>query len=138
MSETENFLAHYGVVGMKWGRRKRPAAKVKVRTTATQGRKVTATGGTGQKPSADAVRTAVYKQKAKASTTDALSNRELKALNERLQLEQKYHQLTPATGSDRARKFVAEMILNSGKQNAQNAVNNIVAQQIQSLLNKKK
>ena len=139
MSDTDNFLAHYGVKGMKWGVRKKRGVEVsKVKTTAQRGQKVTAKGGTGQKPSPDAVRTAVLKQKAKASTTDSLSTKELKALTERMQLEKKYSELTPATGTDKARKFVSDLVLNSGKQNAQNAINNTISEQVAKVMAKKK
>lgn len=131
-----DFLAHYGVKGMKWGVRRDRHATVKVSTNVRPGRRVGTSGGTGQKASPDAVRAAVYKQKAKQSTTDALSNKELKALLNRMQMEQQYQQLIPKTKPQKARQFVSSLLLGTGKQQASRVVNTYAAQQVDSLLKK--
>ena len=111
-----NHLAHYGVKGMKWGRRKADGnSAVDVSTTAKPGQRVTAKGGTGQPASADAIRAATARQKAKASTTDALSNKELKDLVERWNLEQRYRDLATKDAMARrttGQKFVDKLIKN--------------------------
>ena len=137
-NRTESFLAHYGVVGMKWGVRKaRSDASVKVRTTARPGKRVTATGGQNQRPSNDAVRASIAKQKAKASTTDSLSNKELGDLVKRMQLEKQYSDLTPKTGSAKAKKFLADVLVNVGKQQATKAANDVAAKKIAEALKNK-
>lgn len=97
MAESDNGLAHYGVKGMKWGVRKnRPSAAdgpVEVRTQTRPGRRVTAKGGEYHSPSEDAVKRAKLGQRAKKSTVDSLSNKELKELVERMNLEQQYSRL---------------------------------------------
>lgn len=97
--KTETLLAHYGIKGMRWGRRKSEGSSaVEVSTTATPGKKVTAKGGQNSPPSSDAIRVAAAKQKAKTSTTDALSTKELQELVNRMNLEQQYSRLTETKG----------------------------------------
>ncbi len=87
-------LQHYGVLGMKWGvRRKSPGGPVSVTTTQRPGRRVKATGGDRQKAAGDAVAAAKLKRKARRSTTDSLSNKELQALVTRMNLEKQYRSL---------------------------------------------
>lgn len=107
MDETvEDFLAHYGVKGMRWGVRKKrrisppgeegsptskrrsPGEEVKVEVR--PGKKLKVSGGKGQLPSEDAIRTAALVQKAKKSGVQSLSNAELKALTDRMSSEQNF------------------------------------------------
>lgn len=119
LSDFEKVLAHYGVKGQRWGIRKPPgsppgpAEKILVKPIAGKGIKTA--GGKNQPISEDAIKAAVYLQKAKASSTASLSNNELKTLNERLQLEQKYRQLVPPKKNTvrRGQDFTKE-ILNVG------------------------
>lgn len=71
-------LMHYGVPGMKWGRRKPGTGKPSSRKK-----------GSGEK-SADAAEAHDKKSQAKTKGVASLSNAELKKLNERLNLEQNY------------------------------------------------
>lgn len=97
--ETEKILAHYGVLGMRWGRRKSEGSSaVEVSTTTAPGKKVVAKGGQNSPPSSDAIRVAAAKQKAKVSTTDSLSTKELQELVNRMNLEQQYNRLTETKG----------------------------------------
>lgn len=102
-------LKHYGVKGMKWGKRKHETRDVTV--SERPGRKVKAKGGTGQSASDDAKRIATVKQKAKASTTDALSNKELQDLVTRMNLEQQYARLNPKKQS-KGKAFVQKLFTN--------------------------
>ena len=110
--EFEEVLAHYGVKGMKWGVRKdrgdrdatfRKRAKEKnpvdVSVSQQPGKYVKGKGGQNQPASEDAITAATYRQQAKASTTDSLSNKELQTLVTRMNLEQQYNNL--ASQSDR-------------------------------------
>lgn len=72
MPTAEEFLEHYGVAGMKWGKRKaRPG------------------------PSKDAKRAAATQRKIKAGSVKALTNKELQEFNRRIDLEMKYNKVSP-------------------------------------------
>lgn len=79
MSEVE-YLAHYGVKGMRWGVRK------KDRGSSDDGPK-----------SEDASRARAHRSTVKKGGTDALSNKELQELVTRLNLEQQYSRLNAET-----------------------------------------
>lgn len=121
----EDFLAHYGVKGMRWGIR-RDRETTKVRASQSPGRKVKATGGDGQKASADATRAAINRQKAARSTTDSLSDAELKKLLNRMRMEVEYEKLKPESLQVRAAKFITSEFMNIGmniaKEMAVNAI----------------
>lgn len=90
----DSLLAHYGVKGMRWGvRRPEGSGPVAVTTRETPGRKVRASGGQGHKPSEDAVRATVLKQRAKKSSVHSLSNKDLQDLVTRMNLEKQYSTL---------------------------------------------
>lgn len=78
----EDFLAHYGVPGMKWGRRKGSS-----------------------RTAGDAKAVAPLRKKKPSQMT----NDELRKLNERMQLEQNYKKLNPNVAV-RGKKYVAATI----------------------------
>lgn len=125
MSEVEDFIQHFGTKGMKWGVRKRARGLV----TAAQG---------GPKPPAseDAKKAKVLKSTAKKST-DALSNKELQDLVTRMNLEQQYSRLSTGNRPP-VEKFVADTLLNIGKQQITKFANDTAAAQVASLIDKKK
>ena len=81
------YLEHFGVKGMRWGVRKR--------------QEPVSTGVAKTPMSSDAALTSKIRTKARTSGMSSLSNEELFALNQRLQLERQYSALTalPATKS---------------------------------------
>lgn len=83
---TDDFLEHYGVPGMRWGRRK-------ARDKPTYERSVSAPA---PRASEDARKTGSYQQRAKAGGTAALSTKELQELVTRQNLEAQYSRLNPA------------------------------------------
>ena len=94
-----NTLYHYGVLGMRWGRRKGS----------------TSSGTTGSKrrskKSEDYVRAKALKKK----RLSQLSNAELKELNNRMQLESQYKNLKKQNIST-GKKFVKDVIYDSSKE----------------------
>jgi len=133
MNPAETVLQHYGVKGMKWGKRKSVATSVT--TTATPGKRVKATGGTLQPASEDAIKTAATKQRAKKSTTDSLSTKELQELVTRMNLEQQYERL--AGPSNPAKKFIVDTLTNVGKQQLTKIAQDQAGKQVSELLKKK-
>ena len=81
------YLEHFGVKGMRWGVRKK--------------QEPVSTGVAKTPMSSDAALTSKIRTKARTSGMSSLSNEELFALNQRLQLERQYSTLTalPATKS---------------------------------------
>ena len=92
MNEAE--LYHHGVKGMKWG----------VRKTRTKSKR-----GSAKRvdpPSDDGYRAATLRKKARSGGKQALSNEELRILNERTQLEMNYNRLNPSQVEEGRRKVV--------------------------------
>jgi 2'-5' RNA ligase len=114
------FLAHYGIKGMKWGIRRDRTAR-DVQTTEKIGRrtKVKAEGGEHQPAAPDAVKVAATTQKLKRSGTAALSNDELREVIQRAQLEQQAVALTTSKG----KKFVKEITGQQAKQQVNAQIN---------------
>lgn len=110
----DGFLEHFGVRGMKWGHRKDKGTSavsgiedtsIKVKTSPG---KIEVSGGRGRMPHDDAVQAAAYRQIVKASSTHALSNKELQALVNRINLEQNYAKaVAPTTGNSPKNKAAA-------------------------------
>ena len=75
-------LYHFGVKGMRWG----------VRKASPSG-----SGTKSYKSSRDYNAANRLRRKAKGSGTKSLTNKEMKMLNTRLELEKKYNQLNPST-----------------------------------------
>lgn len=92
-----DFLAHYGVKGMKWGvRRDNPSGSGPQEVTITKNRrgKTVVKGGGGHGTSSDAVNTITAKQKAKASGISSLSDKELREAINRMNMEKQFAQLS--------------------------------------------
>lgn len=113
----QEFLEHYGVRGMKWGQRKdtSPTETAVKETLSRRGKtKLKTEGGSKQPATEDAIKAALTKQKMKESGTAALSNKELKDLSERMQLEVNVKRLDAET-SGGGKKFVKELVTQQGK-----------------------
>lgn len=91
-TDAENFLQHYGVLGMKWGKRKGPRHPA----------------------SDDALRAVEARMKAKNSGLQSLSNKEIQDLVSRMKLEQQYKQLNPPKYA-KARKAIKDFLIKEGQ-----------------------
>lgn len=136
-SSFEETLQHYGVKGMRWGRRKaedsgNPEVQVD-RTTKLSPSKIKTRKGGDLPASDDAVKAAAYKQAAKKSGPNALSNQQLQALVTRMNLEKQYSTLNP-TKSKATKKFVADFMLGVGKQQMAKVANDQAGKAIASVI----
>lgn len=104
MTTANDILEHYGIKGMHWGvRRSDPGGS----------------SAPSHPMSEDAARASAFRDIAKSSGVHALSNKELKDLNERMNLEQNYARLVAenskgAAHIKRGEAFVKE-VLKTGK-----------------------
>lgn len=96
---TDDFLAHYGVLGMKWGKRKTgddsPSEPAKPKVPASE----------------DAVTYRSAQAKIAGGGTDALSDKELKKVVERMNMEAQYQRLTTPQEKMTSGKRLAEDIM---------------------------
>lgn len=112
----EDVLSHYGVKGMHWGIRKARNAPP------------------GPAPSGDANRTSEYKSRAKAGGAKALSTKELQELVTRMNLEQQYDRLRPPTKKETVVKFIADTLVQVGKQQAAKVASDLATKQVKKVL----
>ena len=99
----QNYLYHYGVLGMKWGVRRSRKASKSSRKTARQKKE--------ERYSEDYKRTKALKKK----KLYEMSNAEIRELNNRMQLETQYKDLKKRNVSA-GQKFVTEVLTDVGKQ----------------------
>lgn len=97
----QNFLEHHGILGMKWGVRKRRDGSVK----------------TSRKEalSEDFKKVAEVKAKQKTTGTGSLSNSELQTAITRMNLERQFSDLSKGQASP-GQKFVTGLVANTTKQ----------------------
>jgi hypothetical protein len=108
-----DILEHHGVKGMHWGiSRNKPSGPQSV-VVSDRRKKIKTFGGQGHAAHPDAVRARTSGQIAKKSGVKSLSNAELKAYNERLNLEQNFKRLEFQDKSGGA-KFVATLLRKKG------------------------
>lgn len=125
-------IQHYGIKGMKWGvRRDNPSATVDSAGNTTVSRNGRVTGvalsdktKSSSKSSDDASRAAVLKKRAATKSTDSLSNKDLKDLVERMNLEQQYSRLTmpQGKGGNSPAKVIRDVLEQEGRTLVRNAV----------------
>lgn len=110
-----NQLYHYGVLGMKWGVRKKKESTGRKRTSSSKSK---AAKSEEEKPkSEDYQESRVLKSKAYSG----LNNAELKRLNERLNLEKQYKDLTKAD-QQKGKNFLSDSVASGLKQTASTVV----------------
>lgn len=115
MDAAADFLSHYGVKGMKWGKRKSGAVK--------------------EAPSEDAARVGNIHGRVKTQkTTRMLSNKELQDAITRMNLEQQYSRMTGGldkTKRQKASAFLSEMVQTIVKGTVKEAANSQVKDAIE-------
>lgn len=112
---TKDFLEHYGTKGMKWGVRKKPGSGVKT--------------SAAKKPKAKASAPAPQKTKTGRGTkTKGLSDTELKARVNRLNMEKQYKTLKSENASviSRGAKATKKIVSSSAKTALSNYLTNTV------------
>lgn len=105
-TDLDNILAHYGVKGMKWGQNRRSKQTEPTHSDAAK---------------VDSIKVRVKTQK----TTKVLGNQELRDALDRMRLEQEFSKLSGGldkTRSQKAKTFVAKLLIDTGKQSADQAV----------------
>jgi len=111
MQEVDKILSHYGTLGMRWGIRKSSkssgGAPTPITINAKPGKKIVTSGGKNLPVSEDAKAAAIYKQKARSSGPQSLSNQEMRLIVDRMNLEQQYNKLNPKQKS-LGEKFLKE------------------------------
>lgn len=119
LTEVVDSIVHYGVKGMRWGVRrgdKSSSGPSEVLVKTTPGKRVETAGGKRQPAHEDAIRTAGHRQKAKASTTDSLSTKDLQELVNRMNLEQQYSKLAAGSKRENAGAKFAKDLMKSETQ----------------------
>ncbi len=133
-----DFLEHYGVKGMQWGKSSASSTPVSTNTVINKGlrskTKIKGKGGKGAPATDDAVKAAMTKQKLKKSGPAALSNKELQELSTRLNLEQQTMGLVSRTSSNPAKKFVAKTVADTGKQQVTRVANTEATKQVDNMI----
>lgn len=141
----DNFLSHYGVKGMKWGVRKDRAerrAAAKGETFAFK--RVTpkpqkAFKRSSPKPEASADKkeaTRIQSKVQKKSNTSALSNDDLRKVNERMRLEQEYSRLTNSNQTKSGSAWVSKTAKEIGQNQVKRVANDLAAQKVNELIKK--
>lgn len=128
MTATQTFdevLEHYGIKGMKWGVRR------------TREQLARARGERKQKKAAntsdDAKRASEAKAKARKGGVSALSNSELQALTQRMNLETQYSNLSKSQ-RNAGEKMIDDMLKELGKQHSKEAAKWVSQQAFRMIL----
>jgi hypothetical protein len=130
-SDSDDFFAHYGVKGMKWGVRKNearllPGASTSMKVGRAAGNAVARRrkkSSSSEPASEDFSRATDLHSRAKSHGTRVLTNAEMRKVIERMNLEKQYSELNVGegrAGSSKARKegtkFVTGVLKNVGQQ----------------------
>jgi hypothetical protein len=111
---SENYLAHYGVLGMKWGVRRSEAQLAKARLKSSQDDHED------------------YKKARSKTDVESMSDKELKDSISRLQMERQYSQLTQKRVSA-GQKFVTGVLIGAATSIASEYTNKYMRKGLQYL-----
>lgn len=137
-----NVLKHHGVKGMRWGVRRKNVGSpnevtVSVNKSKLSKKRIKTSGGSGHTPSSEAVASRVAAQKAKKSGVESLSNDEIQKAVQRMNLEASFKSAAVKQDRSPVKKFIAELLINSGKQQATRVANDQAAKAVDKALKKK-
>ena len=110
----DDILAHHGVKGQKWGLRRKATVGAQEVVVSDKRKKLKTSGGAGHPAHSDAVSARTSGQKAKKSGYKSLSNQQLQAYNQRLNLEQQAKRLSFQDKSP-GKRFVLSLLGKSAK-----------------------
>lgn len=135
-SALDDVLAHYGIRGMKWGIRRKATVGPQEVIVRDNRRKIRTSGGSGLPAHPDAVRARKIAQIVKKSGTKAVSNQDLQAYANRLQLEQNISRLTTQQKSPgaKASKFILNRAGNKAVDEVLNESTKLVRKNLSRLL----
>lgn len=144
----DNFLSHYGVKGMKWGVRRstsdRAAAaetKKAKKAERVEANKVARKEAWKKPVDEDAQVSGASRKRTEQHGTDALSNKELQALVQRMNLEQQYANLQSSGKAKSARQagqdYVSDILKETGRELASEALKWAAREAVKTAFNKK-
>jgi hypothetical protein len=128
-----DILAHHGVKGQKWGVRRKATVGAQEVIVSDKRKKLKTSGGAGHPAHSDAVRARRSGQIARKSGYKALSNQELQAYTQRLNLEQQAKRLSFEDSSP-PKKFVLKLLGQTGKQQASEVANQAASSAIKKTI----
>lgn len=142
---TDEFLEHYGVKGMKWGvRRDRAERRAAAKGEQLAFKRVTPKPqkafkrsspkpeASSDKKEASSIQAKVYKK----TNTSALSNNELRKVNERMRLEQEYSRLTNSNQTKTGSAWVAKTAKEIGQNQIKRVANDAASRKVDELIKK--
>jgi hypothetical protein len=129
----EDILAHHGVKGQRWGVRRKATVGAQEVVVSDKRKKLKTSGGAGHPAHSDAVRARTSGQVARKSGYKALSNQELQAYTQRLNLEQQAKRLSFEDSSP-PKKFVLKLLGQTGKQQASEVANQAASKAIKKTI----
>lgn len=133
--EVDDFLVHHGIKGMRWGvRKQRPSAGQSAPPAKVSPKKASAPEGKPDIGKGGRIVTAP-KQAVPAGTAKKnhqMSDEELRKAINRIDMERKFAQLTkaPPSAQHAAMKFVTDILLDVGKQQAKVLLTGLATQQL--------
>lgn len=121
----KNFIEHFGVKGMKWGVRRSPAQL-------RSGSKGDDNPSSKPKAAAKSESSSGNSRNPKKSVAE-MSDKDLKAYVNRLQMEQQYAKMQPTPFSKKAQKFALDIVTQVAKQQLTNALSKQVGEQMEAI-----
>lgn len=119
MTTYEDYLAHYGVKGMKWGRRKSDSSGGDSKSSKKGGKRPTT--------STDAKKAKGLQKSVDNKGVGHLSNRELQDVITRMELQQKYDNLSKkGSRVESGKNFIADILSDAAKNVATSYVEDLL------------